>query len=303
MEELGTRRRNVVYYLLFPAIIMELLVYVFPSLLSGLISLKQVTQYTIADWIHAPFLWFKNYGILFDFDNPISKAFFSSVATTLKYGLTAKILHFGLGLWAALIVNRAFKGRGFFRTLFMIPYAIPIFISAIAWRFMFLKDWGFINYILVDKLHWLADKPFWLVGANSFWAMVTTQVWRGWSFHYIMILAALQTVPEEIFEAIEIDGGGDFVKFRHGILPFIKPVLITLLVVNGAAILNEFQTAFILLGDSPAQEANVISIHSYTQAFDYWNFGISSAMSITWLIIIVMISFGFKRITGKKAEG
>ncbi|MEK3885708.1 sugar ABC transporter permease [Paenibacillus sp. PL2-23] len=187
--------------------------------------------------------------------------------------------------------------------IFLIPYAIPTFISAISWRFMFLKDWGLINYILVDKLHLLKERPFWLVGDNSLYAIITAQVWRGWSFHFIMILAAMQTIQKDLYEAVDIDGGGKWAKFTQVTYPAIKPVLITLLVVNGLRILNEFETAFVMLGESPSEAANVISLHVYTQAFVNWNFGLGSAIALIWLGVILVLAFLLMKLTNMYKRG
>jgi multiple sugar transport system permease protein len=296
------KRNRFIYAVIIPAILLELFIHIIPMILGAVISMKSVNINTIADWLNAPFVGFKNYAAILKPGSLQSKQFWASAATTLKYGVTAKILHFGLGLWGALVLNREFKGRGFFRTIFMIPYAVPIFISGISWKFMFQKEWGLINYILVDKLHLLAEKPFWLVGDNALWAVITAQVWRGWSFHFIMILAGLQTVPKELYEAVEIDGGNAWHKFRHVTLVALKPVLTTLLVVNGMKILNEFETTFVMLSERPPESANVMSVNIYDQAFNNWNFGLASANSLLWVLTIVAISLILMKVLMPKEE-
>lgn len=296
------KKRMFAYYLIVPALFLEIFIHITPMILGVVVSLKNVTINTMADWFNAPFIALKNYTALFQPESVTAQKFFESAAATLKYGVAAKIFHFGLGLWGALLMNREFKGRGFFRTLFMIPYAIPSFISAISWKFMFLKDWGLINFLLVDKFHILSEKPFWLVGDNALWAIVTAQVWRGWSFHYIMILAGLQTISKDLYEAVEIDGGNVFHKFRHVTFQALKPVLTTLLVVNGMRIFNEFETTFVMLSERPPASANVMAVNIYNQAFNNWDFGMSAANSVTWVIMIVAISVVMMKIFMPKQE-
>lgn len=296
------KKRIFAYYLIVPALFLEIFIHVIPMILGIQVSLKDVTINTMADWFNAPFIGLKNYMSLFSVGSVNAKLFFDSALVTLRYGVLAKIFHFALGLWGALLMNREFKGRGFFRTLFMIPYAIPSFISAISWKFMFLKDWGLINHLLVDKFNLLSQKPFWLVGDNALWAIVTAQVWRGWSFHYIMILAGLQTVSKDLYEAVDIDGGNVFHKFYHVTFQALKPVLTTLLVVNGMRIFNEFETTFVMMSEKPPASANVMAVNIYNQAFNNWDFGMSSANAVSWVVIIVTISIILMKIFMPKQE-
>lgn len=296
------RRKAFICGMIIPALCLELLIHIVPLMLGVIVSFKTVNINTMADWLHAPFAGFKNYLQFLQPGTVMSKTFWSSVVVTLKYGVSAKILHFALGLWGALLLNKEFKGRGIFRMIFMIPYAIPSFISAISWKFMFQKEWGMINNILVDKLHLLADKPFWLAGDNALWAVVTSQVWRGWSFHFIMILAGLQTISRDQYEAVEIDGGNWWHKFRHVTLVGLRPVLTTLLVVNGMKIFNEFETTFVMLSERPPASANVMSVNIYDQAFNNWNFGVASANSLVWVMVIFLVSLMLMKILMPKED-
>ncbi len=295
---------RVAFGLLSPAIVVSLVILVIPMLLGVYIATKSVTQTTILDWVNADNVGLRNFFRVLDPANPIGTAFYSSILTTIRYGVISKILHFGLGLIGAIVVNRKFKGRLFFQTLFLIPLAIPSFISAIGWRFMFLREWGLVNHLLVDFFGILSERPFWLVGPNALAAVVTAQVWKGWAFHYLMIFASLKGVPQELYEAVEIDGGGRFTKFRHVTFQHIKPILKVLLVVNGLRILNEFDTVFVMIGQRPPASVNVISVQVYNQAFVNWNFGLASAMGAVWLVTLVLMATALAKLTRiYRAEG
>mgnify|MGYP006299331125 CR=1 FL=1 len=288
---------SVVIYFILPAIILEVLIHLIPMALGISIGFKKVTTSTILDWMNAPFVGLENFKIAFDPARQVAKNYYSSIITTFRYGVSAKILHFALGLIGAILVNRKFKGRTFFRVLFLMPLTIPTFISAISWRFLFLREWGLINTILVDYLHLFAERPSWLVGPNAIWAIIIAQVWRGWSFHYIMILSGLQGIPPEMYEVVDIDGGGPLTKFRVVTFPYLKPVLKVLLVVNGLRIFNEFETAYVMMGARPPSSANVMSIHVYNQAFFNYNFGLASAMAIGWLLVLIVVAVFLVKIT------
>ena len=291
-----------VYGMLIPALILELFIHITPLILGFVVSVKEVNPRTMADWLHAPFAGIQNYKEFLSPGTAMNDIFWSSAWVTLKYGLLAKFFHFLFGFWGALLLNRDFKGRGFFRVIFMLPYAVPSFISAIAWKFMFQKEWGLVNFLLVDKLHLFAENPFWLVGDNAIFAIVAAQVWRGWSFHFIMILAGLQTIPTHLYEAATIDGAGPLTKFRVITLPELKPILTTLIVVNGMKIFNEFETTFVMLSENPPASANVMSVNIYKQAFGNFNFGVASANAVTWVLVIFAISLCLNKLLRLKED-
>lgn len=280
-----------------PAIAAMIFIFALPMVFGIMISMKQVTQTTIIDWLYAPFVGLQYFIRILNPSDPIGMKFYDSIIVTFKFGVIAKFFHFALGLWAALLLMKEFKGRTFFRVLFIVPYAIPGFIAAITWRFLFLKDWGLINIILVDKLKLMSEKVFWLIGDNALYSIIITHVWRGWSFHFLMIYAALQTVQKDLYEAIEIDGGGKLSKFWHVTFPAIKPILTVLLVVNGFRVLNEFETVYVMMGANPPDSANLMSILVYNQAFTNWNFSTGSAMAFTWLVILAIVAFILARLT------
>jgi multiple sugar transport system permease protein len=271
---------------------------VIPMLLGLFIATKSVTQTTVLNWVNASFVGLRNFVRVLNPNDSIGVTFYSSILTTFRYGVLSKFFHFFLGMIGALVVNRKFRGRLFFQTLFLIPLAIPSFISAIAWRFMFLKDWGLVNYLLVDVFRLLQERPFWLVGDNALAAVITAQVWKGWAFHYLMIFASLKGVPQELYESVEMDGGGRFLKFWHVTYQHLKPILKVLLVVNGLRILNEFDTVFVMIGQRPPASVSVISMQVYNQAFVNWNFGIASAMGAVWLVALVTMASVLAKTSG-----
>lgn len=291
-----------VYGMLLPALILELFIHITPLVLGLIVSVKDVGLHTLSDWLHAPFVGFSNYKEFLLPGTTMSAQFWDSAAVTLKYGLLAKLFHFLLGFWGALLLNRDFRGRSIFRVIFMLPYAVPSFISAIAWKFMFQKEWGLINFFLVDKLHLFSEHPFWLVGDNAIYAIVAAQVWRGWSFHFIMILAGLQTIPAHLYEAATIDGAGAITKFRVITLPELKPILTTLIVVNGMKIFNEFETTFVMLSENPPASANVMSVNIYKQAFGNFNFGVASANAVIWVVLIFFFAWLINKLLRLKED-
>ena len=178
-----------------PGDLFELLIHVIP-LLSGVgISFLGLTQFFIRNWTQAPFAGLGNYRHALDFGGPIGSGLLHSFLITAAFAVIVVALSWATGMLAAQLVNTEFRGQRWFRTLFLIPYATPVYVSVIAWSFLLDRDNGALNKLL-GELHLVGDKPpFWLIGTNAFWAIVMTTMWRLWPFAFLMILAGMQSIP------------------------------------------------------------------------------------------------------------
>ena len=191
---------------------------------------------------------------------------------------------------AAVLTQRAFRGRGLVRTIFLIPYALPVFASVITWSFMFQRDNGMVNHVVVDQLHLTGDRPFWLIGTNSFFSLVTVAIWRSWPFAFLSLTAGMQSIPGELYEAAAIDGAGILRQIRAVTLPMLRPVNRVLVIVLFLWTFNDFTTPYVLFGKSAPREADLISMHIYQNSFVTWNFGAGSAMSVLLLLFLLVVT-------------
>lgn len=201
----------------------------------------------------------------------------------------------GAGDGAALLLNGEFRGRNWFRTLFLVPFALPAYIEVITWNFMLQKDNGVVNTLLRD-LHIANNPPFWLFGGNAFWSMVMAAVWRSWPFAFLFLLAGLQTISPELYEAASLDGASRWRQFRVITLPMLAPVNVVLLLVTFLWTFNDFNTPYVLFGASPPPSADLLSLHIYINSFSNWNFGLGSAMSGRLLLFLLIVSVVYLRI-------
>ena len=146
-------------------------------LLSGVgISFLGLTQFFIRNWTPAPFVGLGNYRHALDFGGPIGEGLLHSFGITAAFTVIVVALAWGMGMLGAQLVNFEFRGQRWFRTLFLIPYAMPVYVAVIAWSFLLDRDNGALNTLLGD-LHLIGDEPpFWLIGSNAFWAIVMTTV-------------------------------------------------------------------------------------------------------------------------------
>ncbi len=280
------------YLLLVPAIIAELAIHVIPMLVGAWMSLLHLTQFFIRNWRQAPYAGLANYHVAMDFSGPAGKELLHSFLITCAVTALVVSGSWLLGLTASVLMERPFPGRAALRTLFLVPYALPVFTGVITWRFMFQRDTGLVNAVLSDQLHLVHGHPFWLLGNNSFVALVIVEVWRLWPFAFLTLTAGLQGIPTDLHEAAAIDGAGFLRRLRSVTLPLLRPVNSVLLIVLFLWTFNDFNAAYILF-DQPPAAADVISIHIYNASFLTWNFGLGSAMSVLLLAFLMVVTLGY----------
>jgi multiple sugar transport system permease protein len=288
--------RRLPYLLILPAVCFELLIHIIP-LLSGVgISFLQLNQYYIRNWTQAPWVGFKNYSLGLQFGGPIGRGVAHSFEITVGFTVLVVAIAWAMGMAAALLVNSEFRGQRWFRTFFLIPYAMPVYVAVIAWSFMLDRDNGALNTLLVDDLHLFGHPPFWLLGSNAFWSIVMTTVWRLWPFAFLMTLAGMQNIPGELYEAAAVDGAGAVRRWRSITLPLLRPVTGVLILILFLWTFNEFNTPYVLFGQAPPDAADLVSLHIYVNSFVNLNFGLGSAMSVGLLVFLMVVSLVYIRV-------
>jgi multiple sugar transport system permease protein len=293
----GAKTRITPYLLLLPALVLELAVHVIPIAVGIWMSFKGLTQFFIRNWSEAPNVGLGNFKVVLDFDSAAGKNLLHSLVVTIFYTVISVGLAWLLGMTAGVLLQGKFRGRGLLRTLFLAPYALPAYAAIITWAFLFQRDTGLVNHVLVDQLHVTDDRPFWLIGGNSFWALVIVNVWRTWPFALLCLTAGLQTVPPELYEAASIDGAGFWRQLRNITLPMLRPVNQVLILVLFLWTFNDFNTPYVLFGKSAPREADLISVHIYQNSFITWNFGLGSAMSVLLLGFLLVVTGGYLALT------
>ncbi|MFK4600173.1 carbohydrate ABC transporter permease [Streptomyces pristinaespiralis] len=297
------RRTALPYLLLLPALLLEILIHLLPIVIGVVMSFKELTQFYLRDWGAAPWRGLDNFRFAVDFDTPAGESLLKSFTTTCLFTVLSVALCWLLGTAAAVFMQETFKGRGFLRALFLVPYALPVYAAVITWAFMFQRDNGLINHVLHDQLG-LTDSPsFWLIGDNSFWALLIVSVWKGWPFAFLIIMAGLQNIPKELYEAGALDGAGVWQQIRKITLPSLRSVNQVLVLVLFLWTFNDFNTPFVLFGKSAPEAADLISIHIYQSSFATWNFGAGAAMSVLLLLFLLLVTgvYLFFTSRGRKA--
>ena len=281
------------YLLLLPAVLMMLVVNVTPIAQGFYMSLLKLNQYTLNQYLDAPFIGLENYRrILFEEHSPIRAGLGYALRNTVLYTLIVSVFAIAIGLGVAVLLNRDFPGKSIARTLLLLPWIVPSYVVGTLWGFMWQKDVGIINVVLVDWLHLFDERPFWLLGSNSFWAIVIPTVWRAWPVMMLIFLAALQAIPEDQYEAATLDGVSKWKQFLHITLPLLKPVLVIQFMFQIIDNIYSYNIVSMMFGNGaghPGEWADLLMPLLTRQSFSYWLFGQGAAVS--FLMMIIMLVF------------
>ena len=287
--------RALPYLLVGPAVAVELVVHVIPSLLAIVLSLLRLDQSSIAHWTHAPFAGLANYRAGLS-TNAIGDDFYSALGRTAVFTVLVVATSWLLGFVAAVALSHPFRGRQFFRIFFLIPFALPTYATGIGWRFMLGRDNGALNRLLVDDLHIVSHRPFWLIGGNAFWVTVVVAIWRMWPFAYLVLSAALESVPKDNAEAARIDGASTWQQLRRVTLPAIRRMNLVVVLLMALWSFNEFTLPYVLFNGTPPPSASLLPIVVFRDAFSTFNAGLAAALDVVIIAIVGVVLVAWLRL-------
>jgi multiple sugar transport system permease protein len=278
------------YAVVAPAVILELAIHIVPMVTGIWISFIQLTRFYIRRWSEAPFVGLENFSIALDFDSTVGQQLLHSFLITCAFTVLVVGLSWGFGMAAAVALQKPFRTQGLWRTLFLVPYALPLYAGIITWNFMLQRDTGAVNHVLVDQLHLAGDRPFWLIGNNAFVSLVVVAIWKMWPFAFLMLMAGLQSIPADVYEASALDGATPLRQWRQITLPMLGSVNVVLLLVMFLWVFNDFNTPYVLFGTAQPPAGDLISFRIYNSSFLTWDFGVGSAMSVLLLLFLMLVT-------------
>jgi len=210
---------------------------------------------------------------------------------------------FLLGLTLALALKKNFRGRGIYQAIVFLPWAFSAFVTGLMFRWSFNGEYGVVNDLLL-KFNLLTERIAWLgTPGISLLVVILAMIWMGVPFFAIMNLAALQSIPAEVYEACEIDGCGIVKKFFKITLPYIKPTIITTLLLRTIWVFNSFDLIVVITNGGPASTSQTLPSYMYTRAFSSYDFGLASALGIILLLVLVVYSVVFLSVTNYNKAG
>jgi multiple sugar transport system permease protein len=275
------RDRALPYLLIAPTVMVLLALSIYPLLYSVRVSL-QTGSGEAAHWSLANFERLMTDGF-----------FFSALGHTVIYAVVALTFEFLLGLGLASLLDRSLRGRAIFRAVLLIPMLIPPVVVGVVWRLMLNADFGAINGTLksvginTQALTWTASPKLALA------SVIAVDIWQWTPFMFLVLLAGLQAIPQEPYEAAMIDGASAWQTFRHVTLPLLRPAILVALLLRTMDLLRVFDQIFILTEGGPGFATETVSLYIYRAAFRFFDFGYAAAMSFVLLLLTNIISVGY----------
>jgi len=267
------------YLMIAPAAIVLVLLIAYPFALSLWLSM---TNASIGNPGH--FVGLANFANQLD-----SEIFRTAFRNTVWYTFVTTIIKLVLGFALALLLNQQFRGRKFVRAAMLLPWIVPSVLSTMAWLWLFDSNlsslnWLFKNLHLTQKnLPFLTD-PNWAMGC-----IMAVNVWRGTPFLGITILAVLQTVPKELYEAAALDGAGAFMRFVNITIPLVMPVLTIGLIVTIIGTFSDIQIVYALTGGGPTNSTQVLATLSYSAGLKSGQLGTGAAISLYMFPVLLLM--------------
>lgn len=221
--------------------------------------------------------------------------FLKKLYITVKFTIMVVVGNFVVGFAFAMLLNMNIKGRAFFRAILVLPWLFPEVVVALIWKWLFNPLYGLLNYYLME-FH-LVKEPLDLLG-NPKLALISVAVpaiWKGFPLVLVMILAGLQSISQDLYEAAEIDGASVWQLIRNVTVPGLMPVLTVTLILETVWWFKHFTIIYLLTSGGPVDATSVLSIDIYKQAFEQFQFGRASAMAVLVFLICLLISYVYRR--------
>jgi multiple sugar transport system permease protein len=281
-------------WLTWPSIALLTLIIVVPFLIAFYISFLKLDLYSLRQWVHAPWVGLGNYVQALTSGNVVGASALESIVVSVSFSVLTTLFITPIGILAALTVNTPFRGRAVIRSLYLVPYVLPTFVNALLWRMMFLNHSGLVDQFL-SSIHLANINTYWLLGGNSFWALVIADTWASWAFIYIVVLAGLQSIPQDVYEAADIDGANAWQKLTRVVLPQLRHLLALGMLLSTLNHFNNFTLPFVMFGTPPPSQADVLPLNVYVSSFQLLNFGLGAAMSVLTLLLMLIPGFIYLR--------
>lgn len=290
LKEYSFRHNLNGYLLVAPAVIAILLLSVYPLLNGIWISFLNYDMTKAASPNFGTFAGLKNYLVIF-----ANSKYRNAVANSVVWTLVNIAAQLALAMGVALVLNEKLKGRGFFRTVALLPWAIPAAISALTFSALYDTKIGVFNAVLI-RLGILKEGYSFLGNVETAMpAVIIANIWKSTPFLMIFILAALQGVSYDMYESAAIDGAGKVKRFLYVTLPNIKEPMAVAVILNVISIFNNFNAIWLLTQGGPLDSTEIMYTYAYRQAFVDHKFGYAAATSVVIFIVIAILTVIYVR--------
>jgi multiple sugar transport system permease protein len=280
--------RHKCYFFILPAFILLASILGFPAIAAILQSFNLV-------WVSKPSFTLSSYGRLLQ-----DVEFLTSLLNTFIFVCATVSFHLLIGLGVALLLNMEIKRRHFFRVIAILPWTVPDVIGGLIWKFIFDTLPGFINSVLirggflVEPIDWLGTPHL------AFSCFIFAEIWRGYPFAMLILLAGLQAIPRQQYEAGAIDGASPVQNFLYITLPNLKYMFIIAMILDTIWECRLFGMVYSMTGGGPGYASQVLSLLTYKHYFQFFNTSYAASIAVVLAIVMLIISIPYLRMTMKR---
>ena len=278
------KRDTAAWAFVAPALVALGLFFFLPVVAALLLSFTDFDIYSLADIRNLRFVGLDNYITLLQ-----TPLFWKALGNTLYFVILGVPLSIALSLGAALLINsKLARFKGLFRTLYFAPVVTTLVAVAVIWRYLLHTKYGLINWGLggigIDPVDWLGG-PNWAMPA-----IVIFAVWKNFGYNMIILLAGLQTIPDDLYEAAQIDGAGRWAQFRHVTLPALAPVMLVVSILTMAGYFQLFAEPYVMTQGGPVESTVSVLYFMFEQGFKWWNLGFATSVAFVLFLILFAIT-------------
>jgi multiple sugar transport system permease protein len=289
------RFERAAWWFVAPALLVIGVFFFLPVFAALLMSLTDFDIYALADLRNLRFVGLGNYVSLLQ-----TPLFWQAFGNTLYFVVVGVPLSIGVSLGTALLLHsRLARFKAFFRTALFAPVVTTLVAVAVIWRYLFNTRYGLLNYALggvgIQPIDWLGD-PHWAMPA-----IIVFAVWKNFGYNMIILLAGLQSIPEELYEAARIDGASIWRQFRYVTLPMLAPILLMVSILTIAGYFQLFAEPYVMTQGGPLQSTVSVLYLMYEEGFKWWNLGSASAVAFVLFLVIFAITALQLRYTRQRA--
>ena len=275
---------RIAFFFLAPALIAIGIFFFIPVIAAFVLSFTDFDIYSLGNWKYARLVGIKNYIDLVN--DPL---FWKALTNTLYFLFVGGPLSIAMSLATALLLqSKVVRFKGIFRTAYFAPVVTTLVAVAVVWRFVYHPRFGLLNYALsfvgIDPIDWLGD-PHWAMPA-----IILLAVWKNFGYNMIIFIAGLQNIPQELYEAADIDGAGKWQQFTAITIPMLAPTTLFISIITMIGYIQLFAEPYVMTQGGPQDATLSIVLMMYEQGFRWWNMGYSAAVAFILFAIILVAS-------------
>lgn len=273
------------YWFILPALVVMLVLIVYPLVNGFVLSMFNTNLVNRWDFVGGKYF----------VETLTQSVFWKTIGRTFLYAFSVVAGNLVVGTILALLLNRAFRLRVLFRAILILPWLFPEVVVALVWKWIFNPLYGPLNHILAilgytgQPIQWL-ETP-----AGALASVIFASIWKGYPLVMIMVLAGLQAIPKDLYEAAELDGAGKVASFRHITLPGLRPVLLIVVILETVWYFKQFTIPWVMTAGGPVNATRLISIDIYRAAFESFQFGRAATIAVLVFFICLAITIVYRK--------